>query len=73
MPDRLVKRMIRGMLPYKKERGKAALDNIRCFVGMPEELKDQKAETIPEAKLDKLPNISFMKVKDICKQLGAKL
>ena len=73
MPDRLVRRMIRGMLPYKKERGKEAYKRIRCFVGVPEDMKDQKMETIKEANADKLPTIKYTKVKDVCKYLGAKI
>ena len=31
MPHRFVKRAIRGMLPYKKERGRIAFKNIKCY------------------------------------------
>ena len=72
MPDKFVKRTIRGMLPYKQEKGRKAYNNIKCHIGVPENLKDQKAETIESAHLKKLPNIKFMKVKVLCKLLGAK-
>lgn len=39
LPDRFLKRIIRGMLPYKKERGRNAFKNIRCFIGNPENLR----------------------------------
>jgi large subunit ribosomal protein L13 len=35
-PDMLVKRVIRGMLPYRKPRGKDAYRNLRVFLGIPE-------------------------------------
>ncbi|MEM0480652.1 MAG: 50S ribosomal protein L13 [Candidatus Aenigmatarchaeota archaeon] len=38
-PDNIFRRMVRGMLPYKKERGKRALKNLKVYIGFPEELK----------------------------------
>ena len=35
-PERIMKRVIRGMLPYKKQRGATAFENIKCFKGIPE-------------------------------------
>ncbi|MAE43153.1 50S ribosomal protein L13 [Candidatus Woesearchaeota archaeon] len=73
MPDRFVKRSIRGMLPYKKERGRNAFDNIKCHIGVPENLKDQKLEALKEATIEKLPNLKYISVKEICNQMGANL
>jgi large subunit ribosomal protein L13 len=73
MPDRLVKRSIRGMLPYKKERGRIAFENIKCHIGIPENLKNQKVETLKDANVEKIPNLNYVKVKDISKHIGAKL
>jgi large subunit ribosomal protein L13 len=41
-PDMFVKRVIRGMLPYKKPKGKEAFKNLRVYIGVPEEFKDKK-------------------------------
>ena len=41
-PDRLVRRTIRGMLPYKQEKGRLAFKRVKCHVGIPEDLKDKK-------------------------------
>jgi large subunit ribosomal protein L13 len=38
--DRLVKRMIRGMLPRDRMKGQDAFRRLKCFVGEPEEVKD---------------------------------
>jgi len=73
MPDKFVKRTIRGMLPYKKDRGKRALKNIRCHIGIPESFKNQKFETIKHATSDKIPNLRYISVKELCMYLGAKL
>jgi len=41
-PFRIVKRTIRGMIPYRKGRGQTAMDNIRCYDNAPAEFKDAK-------------------------------
>jgi large subunit ribosomal protein L13 len=70
MPDRFVRRMIRGMLPYKQARGKEAYDNIMCYIGVPESFKDKKMETIKEAHTSKVKNLNYMKVGDVVKLIG---
>ena len=68
--DRFVKRIIRGMLPYKQEKGDSAFKRIKCHIGVPEDLKEKKVETIKEAHIGKVPNLKYIKIKDICKELG---
>ncbi|MGC8710282.1 MAG: 50S ribosomal protein L13 [Candidatus Micrarchaeia archaeon] len=41
-PDLFVKRVIRGMLPYKKAKGKKAYKLLRVYIGIPSEYKDKK-------------------------------
>ena len=72
MPDRFVKRAIRGMLPYKKERGRKAFKNIKCYVGVPENMKSQKTDTIKGANIEKIPNLKYTKIKEICSHIGRK-
>ncbi|MBR9700789.1 50S ribosomal protein L13 [Candidatus Woesearchaeota archaeon] len=67
-PDRLVRRMIRGMLPYKTPRGRDAFKRVLTYIGAPEEFKN--AQTIKGAHLDKLPNIRYLTMGQICKELG---
>ena len=40
--ERIMKRTIRGMLPYKKGRSGTAFKKIKCYNEMPEEFKDAK-------------------------------
>ena len=69
-PDLIVKRAIRGMLPYKKKKGKEALKRIRVFIGVPEELKIE-AERVEKAK-KRVDDIScpFIEVLELSKLLG---
>lgn len=53
-PDRIVKRAVRGMLPYKQPRGRDAFKRLRVYMGIPVELRDKPMETIPEASANKL-------------------
>ncbi|MBR9691233.1 50S ribosomal protein L13 [Candidatus Woesearchaeota archaeon] len=71
-PERFVKRAIRGMLPYKQEKGRKAFDNIRCHIGVPEELKEKEMETIEKANISKVPSLKYVTVGNICKLMGAK-
>ena len=48
-PDRIVKRVIRGMLPRKKPRGKEALKRLRVYIGIPKDYEGKEMEKIPEA------------------------
>ncbi|MDP6600044.1 MAG: 50S ribosomal protein L13 [Candidatus Woesearchaeota archaeon] len=73
MPDRFVKRSIRGMLPYKKERGRIAFKNIKCHIGIPENLKNQKFDTLNNANVEKIPNLKYIAIKEICKHIGANI
>src|SRR3989344_7897328 len=41
LPERWVRRSIRGMLPWKQARGKEAFDRIMCYRGVPAELASQ--------------------------------
>jgi large subunit ribosomal protein L13 len=72
MPDRFVRRTIRGMLPWKQSRGKEAFDRVMCHVGMPAEFAG-KAETIKMAASSKLPTLEYTSVGEVCKQLGANI
>lgn len=70
LPDRFVRRIIRGMLPYKQSKGSVAYKNIMCYRGIPEEFKDKKAETPQQAKVEKLRGSSYVTIEEICKYLG---
>jgi len=72
-PDKFVRRVIRGMLPYKKEKGRLAFKNIKCYIGIPDEFKDKKINTIKEASIDKSKSLRYTTVKEICKHLGGKV
>lgn len=72
-PDRFVRRTVRGMLPYKQPKGRAAFERIMCYVGVPPEFAGKKLETIAEANVAKLPSNKYVRVREICRSLGGKV
>ena len=72
-PDFFVKRAIRGMLPFKHSRGREAFKNLKCHIGVPESLKDDKIFDIKIGNIDKLHEVHYLKVKDICRAVGGKI
>jgi len=70
--DRIVRRTIRGMLPYKQEKGERAFKAVMCYVGIPSGFRDKKFETIPKANVSKLKNYKYVLVGDVARSIGAK-
>jgi large subunit ribosomal protein L13 len=48
MPDQIVKRTVRGMLPYQKTRGREAFRNLKAHIGVPNGLGEAEAERMAE-------------------------
>lgn len=72
LPDRFVRRTIRGMLPWKLARGKEAFKRIMCHVGIPSEFKDKETIVLQDSSAKKLPTLNYTTVGEVCKQLGGK-
>ncbi len=68
-PDKFVKRVVRGMLPRKKPKGKAAYKRLRVFIGMPEEFKDYNFRIIRNAHIEKL-KCAHVTVGELVKEIG---
>jgi large subunit ribosomal protein L13 len=68
-PDRIVRRTVRGMIPYKQPKGKQAYKRLRVFIGIPAELKDQKMETLADARAEKL-TCPYFTVGEFAKEIG---
>ena len=67
-PDKIVKRTIRGMIPYQTPHGRTAYKKLKCYVGIPKEFEGKKFETIKDA--EKQP-IDFITVEELSRFLGA--
>ncbi|WP_255149442.1 50S ribosomal protein L13 [Halorarius halobius] len=67
-PDRIFKRSIRGMVPYKETRGREAFENVRVYVGNP---LDEDGDVLEGTSLDRLSNINFTTLGEVSENLGA--
>ena len=67
-PDGIFKRAIRGMIPYKKQHGREAFENVRVYVGNP---YDEDGEVLDGTSLDRRSNIKFISLGEISQKLGA--
>jgi large subunit ribosomal protein L13 len=68
-PDRIVRKTVRGMLPIKQPKGKQAYKRLSTFIGIPDEYKNQKVETVTDAQARKLSCPHFT-VGEFAKEIG---
>ena len=68
-PDRLVRRTVRGMLPWKKSKGRNAYHRLLTHVGIPEELSELEIIKPKYADASKLENKKIT-VGELCKEFG---
>uniref|UniRef100_A0A6B2G8I9 Large ribosomal subunit protein uL13 n=1 Tax=Myxobolus squamalis TaxID=59785 RepID=A0A6B2G8I9_MYXSQ len=73
-PTKMLIKSVRGMLPSRTERGKLALLNLSCFVGVPPLYATKKKMIIPQASriLCLHPSNPYNKLKRLAKNFGWK-
>jgi large subunit ribosomal protein L13 len=71
-PEGIVRRAVRGMIPYRKAKGRESFRRLRVYVGVPKDFEGIEFEKIDVPKVDKLKLPKYIKVKELSKQLGAK-
>lgn len=71
MPDKIVRRTIRGMLPRKKPKGKQAYKRLKVYLGTPSEFDSEETQTIFEASAEKLKS-PYITVGELAKEIGWK-
>lgn len=65
-PDKIFRRTVRSMLPYKIQRGREALRRLKVHIGNPENLKGEKvSKTSDELK------VKYISLHDLSKEIGA--
>jgi large subunit ribosomal protein L13 len=70
-PDRILHRVIRGMLPYQTPHGRAAFKRLRVYMGVPTEVAGQPAERVAEA--SEVRTARFIRLGDLSRRLGANI
>ncbi len=67
-PDRILRRIVRGMLPFHKPRGRSAYKRLKVYRSVPEELRNTESEVISKAKSKS--ECKFVYLEDISKKFG---
>ena len=70
-PDGILKRTIRGMLPYKKPKGRLAFKKLKVWIGVPDEFKNKEMIRLKNADANKL-RIKSIKLGELSLELGGK-
>jgi len=68
-PDRILRKTVRGMLPFKQPKGKTAFKKLKVFMSVPEDLRDQPMITVKEANAAKLKGPHFT-LAELAKEIG---
>jgi len=68
-PDRIVRKAVKGMLPIRQPKGIQAYRRLQVFIGVPDNVKDQKMETLADAQAKKL-TCSYFTVGELAKRIG---
>ncbi len=69
MPDRIVKRTIRGMLPYKQAKGRDAFSRLKVYLSIPEEYETGERVKVEKASAERLSR-KYVTVGEVSEKLG---
>ncbi len=72
MPDRFMRRMVRGMVEHKQGRGKEAFERVMCYIGVPVEFQNKKLSKVGKT-ADELPKLKYQTVGQLLVSLGGKV
>lgn len=68
-PDRILRKTVRGMLPYRQPKGKCAYKKLRVFLGIPKEFEEKQMITLKEASASKLKG-PYLTLGELAKEIG---
>jgi len=68
-PDLYFRRVVRGMLPWKKAKGKAAFHRVIVYMGIPEEYSGKAIVRVPGADAANLAS-PYITLEDLATEIG---
>ncbi|NJF25344.1 50S ribosomal protein L13 [Thermococcus sp. Bubb.Bath] len=71
--DEIVRRTVRGMLPWKTDRGRRAFRRLKVYAGVPKEFEGREFETVVEAHSSRVGTPKYVTVGEVAKFLGGKI
>jgi large subunit ribosomal protein L13 len=69
-PERIVRRTVRGMIPYQTPHGRAAYKRLKCYIGIPDEFQGKKTEVIEHATRQ---HVDYITIEELSRYLGANI
>ena len=70
-PDTIFRRVVRGMLPRRKFKGRRAFKRLKVYIGVPDSFKDVEFTVIEEAQASRLKG-PRMSLGELAKHIGWK-
>ncbi|MFB6147801.1 MAG: 50S ribosomal protein L13 [Candidatus Nanohaloarchaea archaeon] len=67
-PDKILKRTVRGMLPYKSQEGKEAFSRVKTYLGVPTGMEG--VEEVDVKSGDELKNRNYVKLGEVSRSIG---
>ncbi len=68
-PDNILRRMVRGMVPKTKSKGKSAMSRLRIYMGVPERYAGVKTSKFEDA-MARRPIPQYTTIAEISKNIG---
>jgi large subunit ribosomal protein L13 len=68
-PDRILTKMVRGMIPKRKASGIEAFKRLRVYVSIPDQLKNSSMKSFEDSKITK-PMSYYITIGDLAKEIG---
>jgi large subunit ribosomal protein L13 len=68
-PDGYVRRVIRGMLPWKKTGGKDAFHRVKVYIGTPDEYLDRPVTRVADADASRL-RVPYITIAQLSGEIG---
>ena len=68
-PDRIITRMVRGMVPKRKPKGISAMKRLRVYIGVPKNYEGVKGKEFEDAKIRK-PVSYYTSIHDLATLIG---
>jgi len=70
--DRILKRTIRGMLPWKVSRGQEAFKRVKCYLGVPDQFEGKEAMKVEKADIGKSKSLRHVTLEELSVLLRGK-
>jgi large subunit ribosomal protein L13 len=68
MPDRILRRTIRGMIPYQRPIGRSAFKMLTVYIGIPRDLRENSMRVVESAR--EIHATKKMTLKELSRYLG---